>query len=228
MTRELWAGVDVGGVRKGFHVAVVDAVGLVADPCTLATPGEVAGWLAGLRPLLVGVDSPAAPAPAGERSRPDERAFARAGICSIRWTPDLAGLEPDRSPRADYYAWIRHGLELHAALAAAGLAGVECFPTASWTCWGGPRGARGRGAWSEEVLRSLPLEGVPPRLNQDERDAIGAALTARAHTAGLTRTFGAIVVPRRPGAASAASGAAVAAPSGAVPGGSGNGLVKSP
>jgi hypothetical protein len=39
---------------------------------------------------------------------------------------------------------------------------------------------------------------VPERLSQDDRDAIGAALTARAHGQGETESFGAIVVPAPP------------------------------
>jgi hypothetical protein len=39
------------------------------------------------------------------------------------------------------------------------------------------------------------VPGTPARLGQDARDAIGAALTARLHSLGRTRTFGEIVVP---------------------------------
>lgn len=190
----LWAGVDVGGERKGFHVAVVDGARLV-DVRAIASPAAVAGWLAEVQPLLVAVDSPVAPAPAGERSRPDERAFARAGICGIRFTPERATIAAPRPNGDNYYGWIRNGFTLYDELAQAGLRAVECFPTASWTRWGGPRSGRGRGAWSEGVLRGLALGGLPERLDQDCRDAVGAALTARAHTAGQTEIFGAIVVP---------------------------------
>ncbi len=36
---------------------------------------------------------------------------------------------------------------------------------------------------------------VPPATNQDQRDAIAAAVTARQHTQGLTEPIGEIVVP---------------------------------
>jgi hypothetical protein len=39
------------------------------------------------------------------------------------------------------------------------------------------------------------LDALPRRTNQDERDAIAAALTARQHDLGLTEAFGEIVVP---------------------------------
>lgn len=197
MRSELWAGVDVGGPRKGFHVAVIDRARLV-EVRGIAVPAAVAVWLGELRPALVAVDSPAAAAPAGETSRHDECEFARAGICGIRYTPDRRAIDAPRPNGDDYYGWIRNGFALYEALAVAGLPAVECFPTASWTRWGGPRGKRGRGAWSAAVLRSLPLESLPGRLDQDRRDAIGAALTARAHAGGLTELFGAIAVPFAP------------------------------
>ncbi|MGH7308198.1 MAG: hypothetical protein ACREK6_05850, partial [Candidatus Rokuibacteriota bacterium] len=135
---------------------------------------------------------PLRPAPDGERSRPCERAFARAGICGLRYTPDRLRL--NTSP---YYAWILNGLALYRGLTAAGLAAIECFPTASWTRWYGPRGRAPRSAWSRAALRGLPLAGVPRRLDQDERDAIAAALTAREHDRHRTERFGDLVVPRR-------------------------------
>jgi len=72
------------------------------------------------------------------------------------------------------------------------------FPTASWTRWHGPRGARPRGVWSREALAALGLAGVPARTNQDQRDAIAAALTAREHSAARTEAIGDIVVPCGP------------------------------
>jgi hypothetical protein len=83
-----------------------------------------------LAPTTVAIDSPCKGAPAGERSRPDEREFAAAGICRIRWTPELASLHGN-----PYYEWIEHGLEFYAELTArlptARL--IEVFPTAAWT-----------------------------------------------------------------------------------------------
>jgi hypothetical protein len=42
---------------------------------------------------------------------------------------------------------------------------------------------------------SLGLGGVPARTNQNQRDAIAAAMTARQHSLDLTETIGGIVVP---------------------------------
>jgi predicted nuclease with RNAse H fold len=189
-----WAGVDVGGRRKGFHLAVVDGASLVDGPVRLPSPRAVVERLRESRPRLIAVDSPRVPAPAGLASRPCERVFAAAGICSLRYTPDRRTIASN-----PHYGWIAHGLALYAALARAGFAAIECFPTASWTRWLGPRGVEPRGAWSRRALAGLDLRRVPERLSQDDRDAIGAALTARAHEAGRCERFGDIVVPRREG-----------------------------
>jgi predicted nuclease with RNAse H fold len=185
-----WMGVDVGGRRKGFDVAVIDDRALVELRGHLAVEEVVA--LAGRhRPQVIAVDSPRSCAPPDATHRPDEAALRRGVGVGIRWTPPRSAL--DGNP---YYAWILHGLELYAALR--GETTVECFPTASWTRWAGPRDGRPRSAWSAAALASLDLAGVAARLNQDQRDAIGAALTARAFARGECERFGEIVVPRRP------------------------------
>jgi hypothetical protein len=73
---------------------------------------------------------------------------------------------------------------------------IECFPTASWTRWTGKRTSLlTRSAWSRAALAELGIDGVPARTNQDHRDAIAAAVTARTHAKGRTEQFGEIVVP---------------------------------
>jgi predicted nuclease with RNAse H fold len=186
-----WAGVDVGGTRKGFDIAVVDATRIVAGPARLRDPAEVVAFLIEQQPRVVAVDSPRAAAADGAASRECERLLARA-VCGIRYTPSravLAGGDP-------YYDWIRNGLDLYAALAAAGAwRVVECFPTASWTRLAGPRNGRSRAQWTGEALLRLGLAGIPARTSQDARDAIAAAVTARRFDHGSTESFGEIVVP---------------------------------
>lgn len=184
-----FAGVDVGGSRKGFDVAIVDDERLLRLDGGLSCD-DVVALIGEAGPRLVGIDSPRACAPDGERSRPDERAFARAGICAIRFTPDDVTVRSGNP----YYGWVVEGLALYEALA--GVDVVEVFPTASWTRWHGPRGRRSRAAWSKEALAALRLPGVPARTNQDQRDAIAAALTVRQHARGETERFGALAVPR--------------------------------
>lgn len=184
-----WLGIDVGGERKGFDAALIDERGVLAMDRKL----PVAGVLELVRtagPTLVGIDGPCCWAADGETSRAGERLLNRT-VCGIRWTPDQ-----HQGRRSDYYAWIREGLALFDALRSASVDAVEVFPTASWTRWHGPRGAVPRACWSRSALASLGLEGVPLRTNQDQRDAIAAAVTARQHSLGSTDTYGEIVVPK--------------------------------
>lgn len=200
LTMATWAGVDVGGRRKGF-----DAVVLVGDAFDKhwrnSDPAAVAAWIASFEPTLVAVDSPRTPAPDGHLSRPCERDFVKAGICGIRYTPDGTTI----CARGDgYYEWIANGLGLYAELEKLGLGAIECFPTASWTRWAGTRGSRLRSPWTRAALGQLRVTGVPQRTNQDLRDAIAAAVTAREHGEGRTESFGDLVVPR--GASAGTSG----------------------
>jgi predicted nuclease with RNAse H fold len=186
----MWAGIDVGGRKKGFHGALIDG-DEVRALFHSHSARELVEWLRVQQPRLVAVDSPVSTAADGLSSREGERLLVRARVCGIRYTPARA--EVDRN---DYYEWIRNGFDLYAALAAAEIPAIECFPTASWSRLAGPRGTKRRAAWTRRALAALDLGGIPPRLNQDYRDAIGAAVTARLHDEGATEAFGEIVVPR--------------------------------
>lgn len=183
-----WLGVDVGGERKGHHVAVIDGHRLRALGGGLRRD-EVVELVTAQRPVLVGIDSPRSCAPEGQTARADELLVNRL-VCGIRWTPDAATVS-----RGRYYAWVRAGLLLFEAVVAAGAEAIEVFPTASWTLWCGARGGVTRSRWTGQGLARLGLDGVPGRTNQDERDAIAAAVTAWQHTRGLTHRLGEIVVP---------------------------------
>jgi len=181
----VWLGVDVGGRRKGFDVALVDDRRLVDLRGRLDRDAVVA-LVEATRPGVVAIDSPQTCAPDGQKTRECELLLNRA-VCGIRWTPDARSLHG-----SDYYAWIVEGRDLYEAL---DVETIEVFPTASWTRWFGPRQGT-RAAWTTAGLKRLDLDGVPARTNQDQRDAIAAALTAREHSQGLTERFGEIVVPR--------------------------------
>ena len=184
----VWVGVDVGAKRKGFDVAVID------DRRVLALQGhltcrQVVDIVMANRPAVVAIDSPRSCAPDGQSARDGELQLARS-ICGIRWTPDAG-----RVQASAYYAWILEGRALFDALAARGVEVIEVFPTASWTRWHGKRGPRTRAAWTRQGLAALGLEGVPARTNQDQRDALAAAMTAHQHSLARTETMGDIVVP---------------------------------
>lgn len=183
-----WLGVDVGGKRKGFDIALVDERRVLALVGRLGR-AAVVEFVERERPAVVAIDSPRCCAPTGRSARDGERQLARS-ICGIRWTPDQQQVYA--SP---YYTWIVEGLALFDALATHNVEVIEVFPTASWTRWQGKRGSQTRAAWSRQGLATLGLAGVPTRTNQDQRDAIAAATTARQHTLGLTETLGEIVVP---------------------------------
>jgi predicted nuclease with RNAse H fold len=186
MTR--WIGVDVGGHRKGFDVAVIDESRLLALENGLKCQ-DVLDLVRANQPMVVAIDGPRSCAPDGQTARAEERQLARK-ICGIRWTPDAQQVRA--SP---YYAWILEGLELFDALAGHSVDVIEVFPTASWTRWHGKRGSRTRATWTRDGLAAIGLDGVPSRTNQDQRDAIAAAVTARQYTLEEAEEIGEIVVP---------------------------------
>jgi predicted nuclease with RNAse H fold len=183
-----WVGVDVGGKRKGFDVAVIDERRVLALQGHL-TRTQVVDLAMENRPAVIAIDSPCCCAPGGRTARDGELQLARS-VCAIRWTPDEAHVHASA-----YYAWILEGLAVFDALTAYDVEVIEVFPTASWTRWHGKRGSRTRAAWTRQGLAALGLDDVPARTNQDQRDAIAAAMTARQHGLGLTETMGDIVVP---------------------------------
>ena len=181
MSRERWTGVDVGGRRKGFHLAVIEG-DQVTELDHYPDAQTLAAHLVDLNPGAVGIDSPPEWAPDGQKSRPAEREFARRRICGIRYTPDLATAQ---AHPGTYYDWIFNGMELWDALRQDPHLHnrlYEVFPTASWTVWHGPRGSRKREEWSHEALLDLPLYLPDVRWTQDLRDAVGAASTVWAAT----------------------------------------------
>jgi predicted nuclease with RNAse H fold len=182
-------GVDVGALRKRFDVALIGD-GELLELAGRLSREDVAALAAKHRPQIIAIDSPRSCAPDGASSRDCERALAKS-VCGIRWTPDAA-----RVHASNYYAWIVEGLALYRELTHHRGTVIEVFPTASWTRWHGKRGKQHRSTWSRQALAALNLRGVPGRTNQDQRDAIAAAVTAERHAAGLTEQFGEIVVPR--------------------------------
>ena len=191
-----WAGVDVGGVRKGFHVAVLDTDRLIVGPANVKTTDDVVALIRAVMPVVIGIDSPCRAADPGGRSRACERELVTA-VCGIRYTPDADTIASGGA----YYEWIRNGFALYEALATAaptpGWKVIEVFPTASWTRLYKRRESARRAAWSRAALASLALDGLPARrLNQDDRDAIVAAWTARLWSqTDMIEWFGDIAVP---------------------------------
>lgn len=193
-------GIDVGGSRKGFHVSWIGEREAVLGLVNLKRVEDVVELVAKVKPLSVAIDAPQGFAVAPDRSRLCEREYAGAGITAIRYTPDEKTVK-----KGGYYEWIWRGHELYTALAAhrTKASVIEVFPTASWHQWFGAKGSRSRAAWSTAAIDALgysdSLAAIKPgaRLNQDDRDAFGAALTARQHSTNRpsTRSFGTLIVP---------------------------------
>ncbi len=189
----MWAGVDVGGESKGFDVAVISSQKELIELQQVRSSGEVVQLVSRFgRPNVVGIDGPESPAEDGAALRNCELKV-RHGVCGIRWTPDAARIEANPG----YYGWIRNGFRVWRALRAEGITAVEVFPTASWTIWLGPRRGRSRASWSREGLCTLGITCLPTRSNQDQRDAIAAAWTARsADRMEVALGYDPIVIPK--------------------------------
>jgi predicted nuclease with RNAse H fold len=192
---ERFAGVDVGGPRKGFDLAILEG-STVVELLSGQDVDEAASAIAAAGALVVGIDSPCSCALPGEKSRPGERKLA-GELCPIFYTPDEQTVRSGNP----FYRWVVEGLALYAALAreAPTAEAIEVFPSAAWTVWAGPREGRPKPAWSRRALKASGVSGLPGRTSQDARDAVGAALVARAHWHGGTSDYGGIMVPR-PGA----------------------------
>ena len=75
-----WAGIDVGGRRKGFHGAAVDGTKVIKGFHRLGGVDEVMRWLFAIEPEVVALDSPKTCARRGERSRECERELMKVDL----------------------------------------------------------------------------------------------------------------------------------------------------
>jgi predicted nuclease with RNAse H fold len=187
----MWAGIDVGGRRKGFDIAIISNDAVLRHLSRSQSPTEVVEILLKHSPRLLGIDCPESPAGVGAKHRPCELLVNRE-VCGIRWTPDSATIGRNQ----DYYGWLSNGFELWNEVRAAGMNAVEVFPTASWTIWNGRRGKASRSRWSREGIAKLGVIDLPTRMNQDERDAVASAWTARMADLGqVAAAYEPIVIP---------------------------------
>ncbi|HAL72499.1 MAG TPA: DUF429 domain-containing protein [Verrucomicrobiales bacterium] len=105
------AGVDVGGVKKGFHAVLLEGLEVVA---TLQSTNaeEVAAWCREQEAMAVGVDAPCCWRAPGGSARVAERQLMREGIYCFS-TPTE---EEARNHPRGYYEWMLQGMTLHEAL----------------------------------------------------------------------------------------------------------------
>lgn len=207
---------DVGGARKGFHLAMLRGSELHLEGDDLLSPRDVLKTIdsMGIKSSqigAIGIDSPQNWAPGQEKSRPCEREYRRLGLSGIYFTPN------ERHAKGNaFYDWVRNGLGLYGLLEKEGIKkAIEVFPTGSWSRWCGSRKKNvSRAAWTKRGIETLVAEhsiDIHGKVtNQDKRDAIAAAVTAQLflekeakpvtdgdskHTASLAPG---IVIPNRP------------------------------
>lgn len=108
--RQIVAGIDVGGCRKGFHgVALGD--GLYFRQLHTTDPEAVARWCREIGARVIGIDAPCRWSMDG-RARPAERQLMAGGIqCFTSPTRERALGHP-----SNYYGWMLNGEAMYRAL----------------------------------------------------------------------------------------------------------------
>ncbi len=214
-----FVGVDVGGVRKGFHLAVlrgqtIESIERLADPALVASRSREVNAAA------IAVDAPCGWSASG-RSREAERAMLRHGIRAYNVpAKNLAQLH-------GFHAWMLQGEAAYSMLQgeaaysamqphfplwtspATPSEGPFCFETFphAVTCALLGRIVRGQDK-STDRLAALALAGIrlPQRkLSQDDVDACLCALAAQLVASGDAQAFGEkregfVVIPQFRGA----------------------------
>lgn len=194
-------GIDVGGVRKGFHAVAMNRQGRLLATVHERDPSAVARWCRAWGAAAVAVDAPCGwsdpEVSPGGRSRACERALAREGIRAYS-TPDRATASGNK-----FYGWVFNAERLYAELAAPfpllGEPGTpapvsfESFPHAVATLFSGTRPSRASAKEKDQHRREvLRAQGIDPArlIGPDLVDAALCALAARAWQGGKARAWG--------------------------------------
>ena len=182
----MWAGVDVGA--RILHAVVLDGRGRLLGTAAFDGAEPLVRWLDGA--AGVGVDSPDAwsTAPhASDATLSPKFRTARCGEIGLGrlyriWVPWTTPVDPAPG------SWMAAGIELCAALRAAGHQPLEVYPYGGFRLLGGrlpPKTtAAGRSARAE-VLGAAGVDAGPLGRSHDLLDAAMAALVALHHGAGL-------------------------------------------
>lgn len=197
-------GVDVGGLRKGFH-AVALREGQFFEKFATFNAGEVLRWCMELNTSVVGIDAPCGWSLTG-RARPCERALAAEGLHAFATPSQSVG---ERHP---FYRWMCNGAELYRLLtplyrlfdgkySTSGPMSFETFPHAvAYALAGKILPAKQKRTDRPRLLREAGLS-IDSLTNIDLVDAALCALTAHHLLTGKFRTYGDptegfIVVPK--------------------------------
>jgi predicted nuclease with RNAse H fold len=189
-------GVDVGGVRKGFH-AVALRGGTYADRVVTKDAKELAKWCRAVGAQAIAVDAPCGWSKDG-RARPAERELMDMSIwCFSTPTKEMALNHPTK-----YFDWMLRGEKLYKELkrdfplcqelpSAHEKCCFETFPHAiTWQLRGGMADASQKRMQRRELLQAAGID-LDELTNIDFVDAVLCALVAyRAATGGKVVSFG--------------------------------------
>lgn len=117
-------GIDVGGVKKGFHLALADSTSQnIESICANASIQEAIEFVDNHQPEIIAIDCPPRAAINGPNTRLSERQINRLPGVRIQWTRRPSHTPPE---------WMTHGEQLWRALAHEfpQLPIIETFPTA--------------------------------------------------------------------------------------------------
>lgn len=205
-----YAGIDVGGARKGFHAVI-----LTGDDVQTGhfhgdnAAARTARWVLAARPSVIGVDAPSRFAAARDaRSRACERALRVGGVR----VPCFMTPARDRAAGSPFFDWVFAGESLYAEIVLGGgrpFAGpaapvsratarerevhpevIETFPYGIVCALAGavtparPKVAQRRSALAAAGITPTNLTSI------DLIDAALCAVAARCHAAGATTAFG--------------------------------------
>jgi predicted nuclease with RNAse H fold len=107
-TNTITIGIDVGGIKKGFH-AIANCNGQYHAQLHSKSPDEVASWALAHQPLAIAIDAPSMFSLEGA-SRQAERDLVKQGIrCFYTPTRELAA-------QSHFYDWVFNGERLYQAL----------------------------------------------------------------------------------------------------------------
>lgn len=187
-------GIDVGGLRKGFHAVALREECLV-DMCVSKDAGVIAQWCEDIGAQAIGIDAPCRWSATG-RARQAERMLAATGIFAFA-TPSR-----EKAGTCEFYRWMLNGAELYKVLErryrlfdghnlqAPTLVCFETFPHAVACALAGTIvSAKSKRSIRGGLLRQAGID--TSRLsNIDMIDAALCSLTANLFLAGQIKTYG--------------------------------------
>lgn len=173
-------GIDVGGIRKGYHAVHLSSGNLEAtfqhtNPTTICT------WVQTLNPVAVAIDAPCGWSQDGG-SREAER------ILEYQQTriPCFCTPTRDRAKQSSFYDWVFNGEKLYNAFRETEMEPIETYPHGIAQII---LDFNGEGSKQEQRLHALKAVGIPTH-TLPSPDLIDAALCAL--TADATRTYSTI------------------------------------